>query len=182
MILNVPWNILRILLDSSFLRHLELVQQIPTISQFSKQKNWEFIIPEIVLNELNINGLSEPLQNLLNDNTINSHQCNENQFSLLQNQLMGLGGGELEAICIVSLCEDQTFKIYLILTDDNAAQRKAGDLGMNSLEIVTFLFTANKEGFLTKNAVLDSLNILSAENYHIPTDLRRDIENRLVDT
>ena len=94
---------------------------------------------------------------------------------------MGLDEGELEAICIVSLCKDQTFKIYLILTDDNAAQRKAGDLGMKSLDIVTFLFTANQEGFLTKNTVLDSLNILSAENYNIPTDLRKDIEKRLVD-
>lgn len=180
MILNVPWNILRILLDSSFLRHLELVQQIPTIPNFSQQKNWEFIIPEIVLNELNVNGLSEPLQNLLDDNTINSHQCNEKQFFFLRNQLMGLGEGELEAICIVSLCEDQTFKIYLILTDDNAAQTKAGDLGMNSLDIVTFLFLANQERFLTKQTVLDSLNILSAENYHIPTDLMADIERRLL--
>ena len=84
-------------------------------------------MPITIRGELAAGGIPLEIQNLLKDGTIGIESCGQTQIHLLvtKYELYSLDDGELEAICIVDKCEDKTFKNYLILTDDVAAQKSA---------------------------------------------------------
>ena len=144
----------------------------------SRNLNWQFIMPNTVLCELKEGGIASPLSLLL-ETTVSIDSCNDNQISMIKSKVLGLDDGELEAICIVDQCEDRTFRNYLILTDDGPAQKKAGKLGMNSLDVLMFLLVANEQNLLSKKEAINSLEILEKNDYFIDEYVKHDYLNRL---
>ncbi|NIU02377.1 MAG: hypothetical protein GWN01_16190 [Nitrosopumilaceae archaeon] len=142
--------------------------------------NWNFIIPKKVCDELQKKSISNQLGGLIDNNIIEVESCSNGLLLQLQKQLIGIDDGELEAICIVDKCEDRKFTQYLILIDDVPAQKKAGELGMKSLDIVMFLFMANQKGFLESKQVRDSITILESAGYFITPPVKKDISKRLI--
>ena len=102
-------------------------------------------MPETVREELTARDIPLKINNLLKTDVIGVESCNRRQFLVARYGLHSLGEGELEAICIVDECEDRTFKNYLILTDDVAAQKSAMRLGMSSLDILMFLLASHQK-------------------------------------
>lgn len=171
---------LKALLDTSFLRHLESINGVGLISVMTKKLEWEFKIPQIVVNELNRGTTGNHLRTIMSEGIIQIDSCTEKEFSLIRQSLLGLDDGELEAICIVNKCDDRKFKEYLILTDDRPAQRKAFQIGMSSLDVVTFLFFANQKGCLEKELAMNSLEILKKQGYSVDKLVQSDFEKRLI--
>ncbi len=170
---------MKILLDTSFLRHLEQVNLLQLLSTFSENLGWEFVMPEIVHNELRARDVPQEIESFLESGTVNLDSCNQIQFLSVKYRLLGLDDGELEAICIVDKCEDRTFKNYLILTDDIPAQNGSGKLGMNSLDVLMFLFVSNERGFLSKNIAENALETLESSGYNIDGAVKVDYLQRL---
>ena len=170
---------MKVLLDASFLRHLQQINQIAILSTFVTSLKWEFILPGIVYNELKVKGIPNELKTLLSSGTIPIKSCSNADFTLMKAKLLGLDDGELDAICIVNKCKDRKFKNYLILTDDIPAQTKAGRLGMSSLDILMFLFLSNQSGFISRKLAQDLMNILENSGYYINPVVKTDYLKRL---
>jgi len=168
---------LKILLDSSFVRHLESTNNLELIPQIQTLKKWTFIIPQIVQNELEVGGISNHLSDIISQ--IQEDCCNDDEFDLIKSQFMGLDDGELEAICIINQCEDRTFQQYLLLTDDHPAQRRASELGMNSLDTLMFLQASNEMSLLTKDDAITSMTILEEIGFRFENGIKSDYMNRL---
>ena len=171
---------MKVLLDASFLRHLELVNGIELICILTNNVGWKFIIPQIVLDELNQKYVHKSIKNFMRNEIIHLDYCTKEEFTLTKQIGLGLDDGELEAICIVNKCEDRQFKEYLILTDDFPAQKKSSKLGINTLDVVSFLFFSNQKGALSADLASKSLEILQNNGYHIDHSVRRDFMKRLV--
>ena len=169
---------MKALLDTSFLRHLEFVDQLSLVSDMSSKFNWQFIMPKVVFCELEARGIGTMLSSLLKD-IISIDSCNDAQILTTKSLVPGLDEGELEAICIVDQCKDRTFKNYLILTDDKSAQKKAGELGMKSLDVIMFLFLTNKQNLLSKSDAIVSLETLEKNSYFIDELVKQDYIKRL---
>lgn len=68
--------------------------------------------------------LDNEFRRLLDNRTILGNSCTDKQLLAMERRLPQLDYGELEAICIINKCSDKTFKPYVLLTDDNLAQKK----------------------------------------------------------
>lgn len=170
---------MKTLLDTSFVRHLEQVKQITLLSTFVKNLKWEFVMPAIVHNELNVKGIPNEIKKSLQNGDIDIESCNNAEFIIIKAKFLGLDDGELDAICIVNKCKDRKFNNYLILTDDISAQIKAGTLGIKSLDILMFLFLSNQRGFISKKLAHDAMKILEENGYFIDTIVKTDYLKRL---
>ena len=136
-------------------------------------------MPETIHDELTVRGIPLEIENLLQADTIRIESCNQIQLLVARHGLHSLDDGELEAICIVDKCEDRTFKNYLILTDDIAAQKSAGKIGMSSLDVLMFLLFSNQKELLTKDAVVNAMSILEESEYRIRGPVREDYLNQI---
>lgn len=171
---------MKVLLDTSFLRHLEIIQKTELIEKIYSLLNWEFCIAQTVFDELNQKYVEKSLQNLLDKKIIFIEECGQS-VRRLDSRVLSLDPGELEIICIVDQCIDITFKQYLILIDDLEAQTKSGLLGMSSLDVLTFLFFCNERNLLSKNDAICALSTLKSNNYHIDDGFEHDFVKRLRD-
>ena len=171
---------MKILLDTSFLRHLEQIGQLDLISNFIESSNWKFILPGIVYNELDAFKIPKKVKRLLKNNKIDIITCSDLEFKIIKARLLGLDDGELDAICIIDRCKDRTFKNYLFLTDDISAQHKAGKLGINSLDVLMFLLFSNQKGFVSKELVSNAMVTLEKEGYFIDFEVKKVYRNQLV--
>ena len=171
---------MKVLLDTSFLRHLGLVDGFDLILELTNNLGWEFKIPQIVIDELNEKTLDEPLRKFMQEGLIQTDSCTEQEFFSIKQSMLGLDDGELEAICIINKCDDRKFKKYLILTDDKPAQKQSFKLGINSLDIVTFLFYSNQKGLFNKELALKSLEILQENDYYVDREVQNDFHRRLL--
>ena len=169
---------MKILLDTSFIRHLDAVHQISLLSPASSL-DWMFVIPQTVLNELSQRDIPSEIQTLLDEDVIKLDSCSEQDFITIPSVILGLDDGELEAICIINKCENRQFLDYLLLTDDGPAQKKAGQLGINSLDIISFLLLLNQRNILAADVAIQSLSILEQTVYHIDHEVKRDFLKRL---
>lgn len=170
---------MKILLDTSFLRHLEQVNLLWLLSSWSEIHAWKFVMPETIYEELTAKSMPLEIENLLKVDTIRIEFCNQIQLLVTRHELHSLDDGELEAICIVDKCKDRTFKNYLILTDDIAAQKSAGKIGMNSLDVLMFLLLSNQKELLTKDAAVNAMSILEESEYSIRSPVREDYLNQI---
>lgn len=116
---------------------------------------------------------------MISDEAVRMVSCTTDELELIKSKVPGLGSGETEALGVVDRCVDRTFKYYIILTDDIVAQKQATRLGMNSLDIASFLFLANQKGAVSKRDVTDALEVLVDLEYCISPDLRDDFLLRL---
>ena len=137
------------------------------IEDFAKNKEWKFFVPQIVINELESKGIDNKFRRFLENGTVMIDSCTDKQLSVTRQRLPSLDCGELEAICIINKCSDKTFKSYVILTDDNVAQKKATEMGMNSMDVVAFLFYALQLRFLSCESALNAIDVLQNNAYHI---------------
>ena len=151
------------------------------LSVWSEMHAWEFVMPKTIHGELDAGGVPLEIENLLNAGAIKVESCSQTQTQLLvtKHRLHSLDDGELEAICIVDKCENRTFKNYLILTDDVAAQKGARKIGMSSLDVLMFLLLSNQEGLLTKDAAMNAVEILEKFEYRIRGPVREDYLNQM---
>ena len=116
---------------------------------------------------------------MISDGAVRMVSCTTDEIELIESKVRGLGPGETEALGVVNRCVDRTFKYYIILTDDIIAQKQATRLGVNSLDIASFLFLANQKGAVPKRSVIDALKVLADLEYRISPDLRDDFLLRL---
>ena len=170
---------MKILLDTSFLRHLEQVNLLWLLSSWSEIHAWKFVMPETIHEELAARNIPPEIENLLKTDVIRVESCNQIQLLVAKYGLYSLDEGELEAICIVDKCEDRTFKNYLILTDDCAAQKGAGKIGMESLDVLMFLLSSNQKEFLAKDTAVSAMETLEESEYHIPDSVREYYLNQI---
>lgn len=171
---------MKILLDTNFIRNLGKARQLELLSKFAEQLKWEYYLPKIVYGELAKRSVPKEITDLITKNKIKIETCEQDSFERLQLKFFSLGEGELEAICIVNKCEDRKFRCYLIMTDDEEAQKKAFSLGMSSFGTVFFLFTANQKGLLKKDEAKTSLDLLNRNGFAVDSELERDFLKRLV--
>lgn len=171
---------MKILLDANFIRNLQSIRRIGLISGFVKQNNSEFNIPAKVIEELEKKNIPKEIQNLIDREIISIAQCTETNYKQLSMRFLGLGEGELEAICLVSICLDNTFKDYVIMTDDDEAQKMAASMGINSLSIVSFLLMANHVGLLNSKEALESLDKLDKGIFTIESAVRTEFTSHLI--
>lgn len=170
---------MKALLDASFLRHLEHVDQLDLLSRFAESHNWKFVLPGIVHAELKVLGIPQKMQRLLDRNKIDIMTCSDMEFKMTKARLLGLDDGELDAICIIDRCEDRTFREYLFLTDDVSAQHKAGELGINSLDVLMFLLLSNQRGFVSKETARNAVAVLESKGYFVDLEVKRDYDSQL---
>ena len=149
------------------------------LSVFADKLGWEFILPGAVWDELNAQSVPMQIKKLLYGK-VKIESCTGAELRFIQKMLPGLGAGESDAICIVNKCPDRKFGNYLILTDDVLAQNRAGSLGMNTLDVLMFLFLSNRKGIISKEKALNLVNRLEECGYEIERTVRRDYERRLV--
>ena len=158
---------MKALLDTSFFRHLCLIDMVGLIEDIAGNNKWQFFVPRIVINELEYRGVDDKFRRLLENDTVMNDSCTDEQLSVTRRKLPSLDCGELEAICIISKCSDKTFKPYVILTDDTVAQKKATEMEMNSMDVVTFIFYALQHGFLSCESALNAIDVLQNHAYRI---------------
>lgn len=170
---------MKVLLDTNFIRHLSLVNQISLLDVVATNLGWEFIIPQKVKDELSDKGIPNQLLGFLTDNSIKTECCTDHEISLMPSMILSLDDGELEAICIINKCEDRQFKDYLFLTDDKPAQKKAGRFCISSLDITAFLYHASQKNLLDKNLAISSLDTLEGNGYEIEKAIRNDFIKNL---
>ena len=114
---------------------------------------------------------------LLENSTIQCNSCTDEQLLAMELRLPQLDSGELEAICIINKCHDRTFKPYVLLTDDNLAQKKASTMGMSSIDIVAFLCYALRLDLPSRENILNAIGVLQnnaycIEDWHVESDQR----------
>ena len=170
---------MKVLLDTSFIRNLQKTEQLGLLSVVAKDLNLEFYIPTRVKNELQQKSIPEEIQILVNSNNMKIECCDEVSYQKLSLRFFNLGEGELEAICIVDKCEDRTFKNYIIMTDDEPAQKIASSLGMSTWGTIAFLFTANQKCFIKKEEIIASLRSLEKDSFFIDPLVMKDIMSRI---
>lgn len=136
-------------------------------------------MPATIHGELAARGIPPEIENFLKADVIRVESCNQIQFLVTRYGLYSLDDGELEAICIVDKCEDRSFKNYLILTDDFAAQKGAGKIGMESLDVLMFLLLSNRKELLAQDAAVSAMETLEESEYHIHDSVREYYLNQI---
>ena len=149
---------------------------LPTMTRCA---GWEFLIPQSVTSELSRKERDRQLEAMMDSGAILAVSCTANELESVKRQSRGLGLGETEALGVVNRCADRTFKSYVVLTDDKAAQKQATKMGMSSLDIVSFLLLANQEGAVSKRAATDALMALVDLKYSVRSDIQNDFLLRL---
>lgn len=116
---------------------------------------------------------------MIADGSVQIASCTSDELSAVRDRSAGLGAGEVEALSIAHNRSDRALDRCVVLTDDAAARKLATRMGINSLDAVSFIFLANQNGVITKNAVRDALEALGDGRYRIRSDMLADFVRRL---
>lgn len=170
---------MKALLDTSFVRHLISSNALWSLPAMTRGAGWEFLIPQAVVEELRRKDFDRQIEAMMCDGAVRIVSCTTEGLKLIKKQSLGLGRGETEALGVVNQCADRTFRCYVILTDDRAAQKRATKMGMNSLDVVAFLFSANQIGVVSKRDAVSALEKLADIKYRVSPSVRDDFLLRL---
>lgn len=170
---------MRALPDTSFIRHLEATGSLRLVASCAERLGWEFVMARAVHDELAVKGMPPAIEGFIGDGMMAVESCERDRLKSIEGAFPTLGRGEAESICIVDGCKDRTFRGYLILTDDIPAQRKAGGLGMNSLDSSQFILLLNEKQVISKPAAKGALERLSRSVYGVGDATMGDCMRRL---
>jgi predicted nucleic acid-binding protein len=142
------------------------------IVDLSIKNKWEIYLPGKVINELTKGNrrLDKCIDNNIKQNKIVIIYCNPITFGMLQKKFSNLGEGELEAISIVTDCIQKLPNPYVVLSDDNRARKKAENLGIKFINILSILLLANHQHLLNKSIAMKYLKELQKNNFTIKSD------------
>lgn len=156
---------LKALLDTSFVRHLISSNALWSLPAMTRGAEWEFLIPQAVVEELRCKDFDGQIETMMCEGAVRIVSCTTEGLKSIEKQGLGLGRGETKALGVVNQCADRAFRCYVILTDDRAAQKRAAKMGMNSLDVVAFLFSANQIGVVSKRDAVSALEKLAGIKY-----------------
>lgn len=143
------------------INHLELLQKL-----FN-----EVHIPTAVYNELTINSsYAKEAEIIKNNEFIKCVSVSNLQSVILLQRATGLDLGESEAIIL-----SDEYKNNLLLIDESKGRQVAKSMGLSIMGTVGILILAYRDNLLSKQEILNSIEIMKNKGRHISEKLYKQL-------